>query len=143
MRHEYLEFEDSLKKYYESVKQKNEILQYQILYTNKGTGLAEIFKNDYKNACQVKSGTIFAMRIWISYLYTYLPSPNRKWTKEESKLIKNLVTYTLNDINPDYEFLDTHIKQVYKEMIRTIIDSKTLLINATIENKSKLKVFIS
>ena len=126
--HEFRDYTEDVKKFYEAVKSDDLAIQDQVLHTFDGKGLADIFADDYNLACRVNAEPNYTKCIWISYLYLNLPSPNRAWNKEEEMLVKKLVIAASNGLCPP-DVINGKLNQTYREMLQTIKGAKLYLID--------------
>lgn len=102
------------------------VSQDHLLFHNKNTGLAKSLKRDFLVSLFISQHKSLSNKVSYSKNndYALLPSPNRKWSKEENMLIKRIVSYIFSDFVSDEKYLNSHIKVFYKIIMRTIRDAK-------------------
>lgn len=102
------------------------VSQDHLLFHDKNTGLAKSLKRDFLISLFISQHKSLSDKVSYSKNndYALLPSPNRKWSKEENMLIKRIVSYIFSDFVSDEKYLNSHIKVFYKIIMRTIRDAK-------------------
>ncbi len=134
--HDFRYFKPDIEAFYEAVRKNDRLTQEQLLHNSDGSGLADVYLQDYLTASIVNGNPLFTKTRWITYLSADLPSANRKWTNEEKTLIEALVCRVecaaIKDSEKHkatIEYLRTHLKETYKEHIQLIRSQKQKLID--------------